>query len=139
MSLASSYIISGTGFAIANTILLSAIVLSASQLKTPGAEHPIKTSAPQIASSKVPCLLSGFTLAKSSHCTRSRFPLSYKIPFELSTVIFFGLAPASRIRRAIAVPAAPAPFTTIFTSSNFFSATLSAPKSAANAAIAVPC
>ncbi|CRI74706.1 Uncharacterised protein [Chlamydia trachomatis] len=131
--------ISGTGFAIAKTMLLSFMVLMASTLNTPGAEQPMRTSAPLTASAKVPCLFSGLTLAMSSCCTRSLLPLSKRMPLEFRMVMFSGFTPSSRSRRAIAVPAAPAPFMTTFTSSIFLPTTSRAPRSAARAAIAVPC
>ena len=131
--------ISGTGFAIAKTMLLSAMVFRASLLNTPGAEQPMSTSAPLTASANVPCLFSGFVFLISSIWTLSRFPLSKRMPLEFRMVMFSAFTPSSRSSFAIAVPAAPAPLITTLMSSIFLLTTFRAPSSAARAAIAVPC
>ena len=122
--------------------VFSAIVLIAalcSSLNAAGEELATRISAPFTASTKVPCLFSGFTSLTNAFCIRFSLPLSYKIPLLLSIVIFSALTPSSKRRRAIAVPAAPAPEITTLTSSIFFFVRRSAPITAANAAIAVPC
>ena len=63
---------SGFGFAIAKTIASGAIVLIASAVTAPGAETPMKTSAPSSASFAVPVTARGFVSFAYSRFTSSR-------------------------------------------------------------------
>ena len=137
LAMASSYDISGTGFASANTIGCSAIERIMSCVSTLPFESPTNTSAPFIASSSV--CTSRLSVAKSFFCS-VRFSLSLVItPLESSISMFSVLAPSATYIFVHDMAAAPAPFTTIFTLAMSLPFTSSAFLSPAADIIAVPC
>ena len=108
-----------------------------SLLSTLPFERPRNTSAPQMASSSV--CMSLRSVAKRRFCS-VRFGRSEVITPWLSSITMFSLsAPKAMYILVHEMAAAPAPLTTIFTSSIFFPATSSALSSPAADMIAVPC
>ena len=110
-----------------------AIERTISGVKTPGALTPINTSAPINASASKP-------VCSTANCCFSEFRsdrLFDKIPLESQMTIFS--APALCSKRAIAIPAAPAPLITRATSDIALFTTLRALTKAAKVTIAVPC
>ena len=131
-----AYEISGVGFAIAKTIGCPAIDFTISGLTTFPFDNPTKTSASFIASSRV---VKSLSEANSNLCP-VRLSLSERITPLLSHITTFSRrAPSETYNRVQEMAAAPAPFTTILTSSIFFSTSSNAFNKAAAEIIAVPC
>lgn len=136
IDLANSGRISGSGLDMANMTGFLAKFLTISSVNIPGWERPTNTSAPSEASARV--LLS--VLAANYYLIGFNPSLpSYITPYESQRMQFSGLAPYSIISLRQAIPAAPAPFKTIFTSSIFFSWISKALIKPAKHTIAVPC
>ena len=135
--MASSYDISGTGFASANTIGCSAIDCIMSFVRTLPFERPTNTSAPLTASSRL--CTSRRSVAKSFFCS-VRLSRSLVItPFESSITMFSFFAPSATYIFVHDIAAAPAPLTTIFTFEISFPLTSRAFLSPAAEIMAVPC
>ena len=114
---ASSGIISGVGFAIANTIASSAIVLTISEVTIFGADTPTKISLPFIAVFRSPCRRSLFVISAISFCARFiHSSPGARIPLRSTRTT--SPIPSSRSRRQIEIPAEPAPLITTFASEN---------------------
>ena len=143
---ASFGIISGTGFAMVNMIGLGAMDFIISFVTRLPLETPMKTSAPLRASARVPCTFRGFVRPAMDFFTPSKsLRLLLMIPL-LSQMItsFAGVhmplsTPTHSRSFATAMPAAPAPESTIFMLSSGLPATFDALISAASMTIAVPC
>ena len=135
--MASSYEISGTGFASAKTIGLSAIERIMSWLRMLPFESPTNTSAPLMASSRV--CTSRRSVAKKAFCGVS-FSRSLVItPFESIIRMFSFRAPRAIYNLVHEMAAAPAPLTTMRTFSMSLPATSRAFFSPAAEMMAVPC
>ena len=135
---ARSGIISGTGFAIAITMALSAIEATISSLTHPGAETPIKISAPLRASASVPRLCSLFENSAIS-CFAGVMPSLPRQIMPLRSHIITSFIPIDIHSFAMAKPAAPAPLKTATQSFISFLTYLRAFISAAEQTTAVPC
>ena len=135
---ASSGLISGSGFDIANTIGSLAILFTSFWPIIFGAETPKKTSAPAITSLSAPDSFSGFEFSASQFLLGFRFVrLEWIAPLLSQTIRFF--TPRCIIIFVQAIPAAPAPDTMTLIFSTFFPTTLSALIKAAVVTTAVPC
>ncbi len=135
-SIASSKVISGSGLAMANTMGFFAIERIISLETTFLMDKPINTSAPSMASSSV--WMS--RLVAKSCLYLFRFVLSLcNTPLVSSITMFSFLAPIDSRSLVQAMADAPAPFTTILTSSFFFPAISSALIQPAAVMMAVPC
>ena len=130
--------ISGTGFDIANTIASLFIVSTICSVTMPGADTPISTSAPSMASFRVPARLFLFVVLHISIFAGLRSVLSFEIMPLLSQRM---MSPAPRFMSIFvtAMPAAPAPQMVIFMSSMFFLVIFKALMRPAATTIAVPC
>ena len=136
-AIASSYEISGVGLASAKTIGWSAMLRIMSCDKTLPFDKPKNTSAPLIASSKV--CTSRRSVAKN-FLLGVRFSRSEVMTPLLSNIKMFSLrAPNAMYSLVQEVAEAPAPFTTMCTSSIFLPATCRALIRPALEIIAVPC
>ena len=134
--MASLYIISGSGFAKANTIGSRAILLTISLETTPPFDKPTKTSAPFITSDKP----HGSCSCANSAFSGVRFSLDAVIkPLESHINKCSEVTPKERYSFAQEIAEAPAPLKTTFTSAMFLSAISRALRSAAEVMIAVPC
>ncbi len=137
--LASIGVISGTGFAIAKITGSGASFLKIYSSKTPAFDSPINTSAPSHTSLK----LRNFVFAGyANSCLNSFIPYlrpSKTKPFVSTKKMFYFDAPFDSISFKQAIPAAPAPFTTIFKSFNYLPVILHVFMSPARTTIAVPC
>ncbi|MPM70581.1 hypothetical protein SDC9_117536 [bioreactor metagenome] len=135
-SIASSYEISGLGLANAKTIGFSFIVFTISLVSTPATDKPRNTSDPATASASVFIFLEvakGFFLSfRSVRCVLIT-------PLESTITIFSSLAPSIMYSCVHELAAAPAPFTTIFTSSIFLPTSSRALIKPAEEIMAVPC
>ncbi|CAB4703917.1 unannotated protein [freshwater metagenome] len=99
---------------------------------------PMNISAPAKLSARVPVMLFGLQLSINHWRIGSVVLVDLLItPFVSKATIF--VAPLSMSKRAIAVPAAPAPLIIIRQSARFFFTSLSEFRSAASTTIAVPC
>ena len=130
--------ISGSGLASAKTIEPAAIEATSASFNTLGALTPIKISAPAIASWIEPLKLSLLEFSINQSRIASSDLESFEITPSLSKAMML-VAPLRTRRRAIAVPAAPAPLMMIFTFEISFLTSLSALRSAALTTMAVPC
>ena len=139
-ALAISGIISGVGFAMANTMAPSAIDLTISGLTIPGAETPTNRSAPNIASARLPFFFSRLVSKAISACAGFRLPSpSHIMPRLLHIMTFPRSAPIADRCFVTAIPAAPAPQTVILISSRRLPTIFRAFSRAAATTIAVPC
>ena len=130
--------ISGEGFAIANTTAPLAMERTISADSTSFALTPTNTSASFTASASVPLTPRGFVFAASAVCAElNTSPSSVSTPALSHTTM--SPAPAASRNSAIAIPALPAPLITIRAVESSFPTTLSAFSSAAASTIAVPC
>ena len=134
--MASSYEISGFGFANPNTIGFTFIDRTISLLNTFAIDSPRNTSASFTASASVVMVLSvanGFLREfKSVRCL-------LMTPLESTITMFSNLAPNIIYSCVHELAAAPAPFTTILTSSIFLPTISNAFSKPADEIIAVPC
>ena len=135
-AMASSYEISGFGLAKANTIGFSFMLRTMSWVSTPATDNPRNTSAPFMASSKV----------LMSRSVANGFLRSFRsvrrvliTPFESSITMFSRLAPNIIYSLVHELAAAPAPLTTICTSSIFLPIISNAFSRPAAEIMAVPC
>ena len=129
---------SGSGLARAKTTGLGAIVGIHSASRMLGAETPTNTSASTSTSCSEPVARRGLVAAASSVCAlESEESSADSAPSRSTTTT--SSAPAASSSVTIAVPAAPAPDTTIRTDARSFSTQRSALVSAARTTIAVPC
>ena len=136
--LASSGMISGVGFAIANTIASSAIVLTISAVTIFGADTPTKMSLPFMAALRSPCSCSLFVFSAISFCA-GFIHSSPGARIPLRSTMTTSPIPSSRRSLQMEIPADPAPLMTTFASENFFPTSLRALVSPADTTIAVPC
>ena len=136
---ATSGMISGSGFASANTSGRGAIERSMSPLTMPPTDRPRNTSVPFIASARSPSSTSRAKRALYSLMSSASRLASVMIPFESTSSMFSGRTPSSSQCSEHDSADAPAPETTTFTSSMFFSTTSSPFSSAAPEMMAVPC
>ena len=130
--------ISGVGLAMAKTMASLAMRRHSPAVRQPGRETPIKTSAPSMASARPPLTWRGLVTSPSQFLWASALwqPL-YRVP-NWSTAMM-SRAPAVISILMMAVPAAPGPFRTIWTSSIFLPTTRRALMRAAVTTMAVPC
>ena len=136
--IAKSGMISGTGFAIGSTIGFFAIEATISSVTIPGAETPMKMSAPCIASASVPVFLSGLVNSAIAFLAGLSLSSPLQIMPLLSHIITLFM-PWLMSNFAMAMPAAPAPEKTAVQSSIFLSTTRRALITAAATTTAVPC
>ena len=126
------------GLAIEKITGLSAIDFTISSFTMFGAETPINTSAPFIASASEPVFLSRFVIVAIYLCTSLKLSSpSQIIPLISQSIILF--APILKRCFVIAIPAEPAPFTTMLAVSIFLPTILRAFKRPAATITAVPC
>ena len=135
--MASSYEISGVGLAKANTIGWEAMLRTISWLSTLPLERPRNTSAPLMASASV--WMSVRSVAKYLFCSFRSVRSLEITPLLSSMTMFSRRAPRATYNLVQDTADAPAPLTTIFTSSIFFPATSSAFSNPALEMMAVPC
>ena len=133
---ASSRVISGRGLASAMTSGRAAMERIISCVSRPGLDTPRKTSAPTIASASVDLSVS---TANSAFSGVSPVRERLMTPLLSHSVIFSRRAPTCTNIRAVAIAAAPAPLTTMRTSSILFPVRKQLLISAAELIMAVPC
>ena len=136
-AIASSYEISGTGLANANTIGFSFIERIISCESILPFDSPTNTSAPLIASSNV--WTSRRSVANNAFCGVRFSRSEVMTPLESSITIFSFLTPNATYIFVHEIAAAPAPFTTSLTLLIFLPATSKAFFKPAAEMIAVPC
>ena len=130
--------ISGSGLDIAKTIGSSFMAFMSAGVRILGADTPTKISLPFMASSRGPSIPSGFIFLTRSLRVSSRFFLSsVRTPLISHRTIL--LNPYLTKREVMAVPAAPAPFTMIFTLSLSFLVYFSEFIMPSKTTMAVPC
>ena len=134
--IAKSYAISGFGFAIAKTMGFFFIDNNIFGVTIFSLERPIKISELIMASSKVFIFL---FVANSFFSLDSSFLLDLITPLLSVIIMFLGSIPKALYILVHEIAAAPAPQTTIFTFSIFFSTISKAFNKAAEEIIAVPC
>ena len=122
----------------AKTIASLAIVRTMSVVSTPGPETPMKTSAPVSASASVPCSPRGLVLFAMS-AWAGFIQSSPGASRPRLSLITMSRAPSASSRRAIEMPAAPAPEKTMRTSSSRLPTRRRALVRPAATMIAVPC
>ena len=138
---ATSGSISGTGLAMAKTMLSGAIDATSASVRMFGADTPRKTSAPRMASESVPVTPSAFVFSAIQAwlgCSpRARRPGPGGRPVDVGD----DDVPAPRVEEQLEDrgPRAPAPLMTTRTSSSRLPTTRSALRRAASATMAVPC
>ena len=136
IALSSSGLISGSGFAIAKIIGFLFIDSIISLVKAPLADKPKATSAPFNASVNVLNFVS--TACADFHWSRSVLSLDITPVLSHMITLLLGI-PIALSNSTQAIPAAPAPFTTILKSLISFPLILRAFRRPAVATIAVPC
>ena len=133
----SSGVISGSGLAMAKMIGFFAIVATSSGVSAPFTERPMNTSAPTRASARVRW---GVAVAWADfHWFISSVRPCQSTPLRSTAITLEGVTPMALISSSVAIPAAPGPFRTTFTSARFRPVMAQAFMSPAAVMMAVPC